>query len=130
VARELPAGRIPEAKDVAAEMTWRWLGHRDWLIDNWSHRTLASVPEARLARMTQKVWEYAVDHGFQWEQPDDEEPEWTACALACLRWWYQECAGRTPVPALSLDELQAWLDAHAYPVHKNEKQMSLMASMV
>lgn len=129
VARELPAGRIPEAKDVAAEMAFRWLGHRDWLIDNWSHRTLANVPEQRLARLTQKVWRYAVSLGFNggWEQPSDEEPEWTACALACLRWWHQECAGRAPVPALSIDEIEAWLETSAYPVHKTEGQMSLFA---
>lgn len=37
--------------------------------------------------------------------------------------------GWVPVPALSLEEIQAWLDANAYPVHEDGRQPSLLAMM-
>lgn len=126
-ARRMPKGKVPELAAVRAEMELRWIGDRDGLLDFWTHQTLERVPEERLARLTLKVWEYAVGLGFQWEQPADEAPEWTANALAILRWHWREYRCRVPIPTFSDDDIQQWLDHHAYPVHETDEQLSLFA---
>jgi hypothetical protein len=57
---------------------------------------------------------------YWWEppDPDDEEEcaEFTAFALATLRWIHQERAGRAPVPCYTRAKATAWVARRQQPV--------------
>ena len=73
------------------------------------------MPATRLVAITDQVVDqlFDCDLVYWWEPPDlgdkDECAQFTAFALATLRWIHREEAGRVPVPRYTEDEAAAWL---------------------
>lgn len=103
--------------------------YQDATIDGWMWACIDRVPAERRRYLYPKVrdllCEMDVYRGGEAEDPAD----WVAAALAWLRWYHQDAAGRTPVITLTVADIKRWLAQYAYPVHKNEAQMSLFAGV-
>jgi hypothetical protein len=102
-------------RDLVNQVEAQWVIFRDGTIAAWAYRTACRVPKARLVAITDQVVDlllYSADL-YWWEPPDPEDgaecAQFTAFALATLRWIHREEAGRAPIPRYTEDEAAAWL---------------------
>jgi hypothetical protein len=102
-------------RDLVNQVEAQWVIFRDATIAAWAYRTACRVPKARLVAITDQVVDlllYSADL-YWWEPPDPEDgaecAQFTAFALATLRWIHREEAGRAPIPRYTEDEAAAWL---------------------
>ena len=102
-------------KGLVNRVEAQWVTFRDGTIATWAARIVCQVPKARLLAITDQVVDliFECDLVNWWEPPDPEDDneraQFTAFALATLRWIHREEAGRVPVPSYTEEEAIAWL---------------------
>jgi hypothetical protein len=102
-------------KGLVNRVEAQWVTFRDGTIATWAARIVCQAPKAHLVAITHQVVDLMLDSAdvYWWEPPDpeddDECAQFTAFALATLRWIHREEAGRVPVPRYTEEEAIAWL---------------------
>lgn len=102
-------------KGLVNRVEAQWVTFRDGTIATWAARIVCQAPKAHLVAITDQVVDLMLDSAdvYWWEPPDSEDDEecaqFTAFALATLRWIHREEAGRVPVPRYTEEEAIAWL---------------------
>ncbi|MBU0493913.1 MAG: hypothetical protein KKB13_18855, partial [Chloroflexi bacterium] len=119
-------------QELATQIERQWCVYRNGVVAQEAARILGRARPQRLAELVDSLWDQLARFGEFWEYPDwdcddpqaDDDPgpccpldpdallvcaQWSANAIAALRWLHRDCRDQATRPHYTLGELADWL---------------------